>query len=360
MSQKIRVAVLFGGKSVEHKVSLRSAKNIIDHIDRQKFDVVLIGIDQQGSWYFLENYSKIITEGESLGLSLSQKTDPFYVMADNRSLGEVDVVFPVLHGNDGEDGSIQGLLRTINIPFVGSGVLGSSIAFDKLCTKKLLQQADIPSAKYTTIKLEDKDKINVEHIKKLLGLPFFIKPVASGSSVGVFKVKDKQSFEFGINDAFQYDNILLIEEFIEGREIEVAVKGNNQIEASLPGEIRIVGNHDFYSFDAKYVDDTGAELDMPADLHEVVRKNVQKLAINAYKALYCEDYARVDMFLKQNGDIIINEVNTIPGFTHISMFPQLWTLSGVNYTQLISQLISFAIEKHEQAIRIKREFDSAL
>jgi len=360
MSQKIRVAVLFGGKSVEHKVSLRSAKNIIDHIDRKKFDLVLIGIDQQGSWYFLEDYSTVITDGKPLGLYLSQKIDPFFVTADNRSIGPIDVVFPILHGNDGEDGSIQGLLRTINIPFVGSGVLGSSVAFDKLCSKKLLEEANIPTAKYTTISIEEKEKINFEDIKKLLELPFFIKPVASGSSVGVFKVRDRQSFDFAVSDAFQYDNILLIEEFIEGREIECAVKGNNQIEASLPGEIVVVGNHDFYSFDAKYVDDTGAQLYMPADLPEDIKQKVQNLAIRAYKALYCEDYSRVDMFLKRNGEIIINEVNTIPGFTHISMFPKLWTLTGMTYSQLITQLISFAIERHKQAIRIKREYDSAL
>jgi D-alanine-D-alanine ligase len=176
----------------------------------------------------------------------------------------------------------------------------------------------------------------------------------------VYKVKGKESFYASLNNAFQYDNTLLVEEFVEGREIECAVMGNDPVEASLPGEIRIVGDHDFYSFDAKYVDDTGAQLDMPASLPEETISRVQDLAKKAFKALYCEDYSRVDMFLKKNGDILINEINTIPGFTHISMFPQLWTLTGITYTQLITKLISFSLERHKQSLRIKRDYESAL
>lgn len=360
MSNKIRIAVLFGGKSVEHKISLKSAKNIIDHLDQEKFDPVLIGIDPRGSWFYLKEYKTDVTRGNPLALKLNQKEDPFYIISSHQSIGKIDVVFPILHGTDGEDGSIQGLLRSINIPFVGSGVLGSSIAFDKLISKKLLLQANIPSARYMAISITERDQIQFEDVQAQLGLPFFIKPIASGSSVGVFKIKEKDHFERALTDAFQYDNTLLVEEFIEGREIECAVMGNNPVETSLPGEIRIVGNHDFYSFDAKYVDDTGAELDMPAKLPEDAIKKIQELAKRAYKALSCEDYSRVDMFLKKNGDILINEVNTIPGFTHISMFPQLWTFAGMTYTQLITKLVSFALERHRQFIRIKRDFESAL
>ncbi len=360
MSNKIRIAILFGGKSVEHKISLKSAKNIIDHIDREKFDLVLMGIDPQGSWYYLKEYTPDVTQGEPLGLKLTQKENPFYLLSNQQSIGKIEVVFPILHGTDGEDGSIQGLLRSLNIPCVGSGVLGSSIAFDKLISKKLLLQANIPSARYMAISISEKDQVRFEDIRSELGLPFFIKPVASGSSVGVYKIKGKDSFDLALADAFQYDNTLLVEEFVEGREIECAVMGNNPVEASLPGEIRIVGNHDFYSFDAKYVDDTGAQLDMPAKLPEETIKKVQELAKKAFKALSCEDYSRVDMFLKKNGDILINEINTIPGFTHISMFPQLWTLTGMTYTQLITKLISFALEKHQQLMRIKRDYESVL
>jgi len=360
MAKKTRIAILFGGKSVEHKISLKSARNIIEHLDLGKFDPVLIGIDPQGTWYFLKDFSTEINKGEPLGVTLTQKSDPFYLLSNHRSIGAVEVVFPILHGTDGEDGSIQGLLRSLNIPLVGSGVLGSSVAFDKLASKKLLEQANIPSAKYMAISYNDKEGVTFEEVTHHLGLPFFIKPVASGSSVGVYKVKDKKFFRETLLDAFQYDNTLLVEEFIDGREIECAVMGNDPVEASLPGEIRIVGNHDFYSFDAKYVDESGAQLDMPAKLPEETIIKVQNLSIRAYKALYCEDYARVDMFLKKNGDILINEINTIPGFTHISMFPQLWTLTGITYKQLITKLISFAFERHQQIMRIKREYDSAL
>jgi D-alanine-D-alanine ligase len=360
MSDKLKVAILLGGKSVEHKVSLRSAKNIIDNIDRDRFDIVLIGIDQVGAWYFLDEYRMDVSEGKMLGLALTQKNDPFFILENQRSIGRIDVVFPILHGTDGEDGSIQGLLRTLNIPVVGSGVLGSSIAFDKLCSKKLLFQAEIPSAKFLAINFEEKDKIGFEEISDQLGVPFFIKPVSSGSSVGVFKVKDKENFIRSVEDAFQYDNVLLVEEFVKGREIECAVMGNNPVEASLPGEIRVTGNYDFYSFDAKYVDDSGAELDMPARLPAETVLRVQELAKKAFKALSCEDYSRVDMFLKDNGEIYINEINTIPGFTHISMFPQLWTLTGMTYTQLITKLITFAMEKHQGWMRIKRDYESAL
>ncbi|MBR9998167.1 MAG: D-alanine--D-alanine ligase, partial [Cyclobacteriaceae bacterium] len=314
----------------------------------------------QGSWYFLNEYRTVISEGESLGISLSQRNDPFFILENQRSIGKIDVVFPILHGTDGEDGSIQGLLRTLNIPVVGSGVLGSSIAFDKLCSKKLLFQANIPSAKYVALPVSEKGKVSFEEIRDQLGVPFFIKPVSSGSSVGVFKIRGKEDFNQALEDAFQYDNTLLVEEFVDGREIECAVMGNDPVEASLPGEIRVVGNHDFYSFDAKYVDDAGAQLDMPAKLPEETVKRVQELAKRAFKSLSCEDYSRVDMFLKKNGEIFINEINTIPGFTHISMFPQLWTLTGMTYTELITRLISYALEKHKGSMRIKRDYESAL
>jgi D-alanine-D-alanine ligase len=360
MTNKIRVAIIYGGKSVEHKISLKSAKNIIDHIDQDQFEPVLLGIDPEGSWYFLKDYATDVSQGEPLLLQLTQKEDRFTLRSTQQSLGRIDVAFPILHGTDGEDGSIQGLLRSLNIPCVGSGVLGSSIAFDKLVSKRLFLQANIPSAKYLAITISEQNRVNFGEVEAKLGLPFFIKPVASGSSVGVYKVKGRDSFVAALNDAFQYDNTLLVEEFVEGREIECAVMGNDPVEVSLPGEIRIAGNHDFYSFDAKYVDETGAQLDMPADLPDETVAKIRELAKKAYKALSCEDYSRVDMFLRKNGDILINEINTIPGFTHISMFPQLWTLTGTTYTQLITKLISFALDRHRYTLRIKRDYDSAL
>jgi D-alanine-D-alanine ligase len=360
MGKRKTVAILFGGKSVEHKISLRSAKNIYDNIDKDNFNIVLIGISQDGQWYYLEDYTFNIEEGEPIALKLTQRGDIFYTWKDGKSIGNIDIFFPVLHGNDGEDGSVQGLLRTLNIPLVGTGVLGSAVVFDKVCSKRLLTDAGIPNAKFLSYSLEEKELIDFHYVRQNLGLPFFVKPSASGSSVGVSKVEDEKTFTQAINDTFQYDNVVLIEEFIKGREIECSVKGNINPDVSQPGEIHVAGSYNFYSFDAKYVDDSGAELDMPANLPEETRVKIQEMAINAYKALYCEDFARVDMFLKENGEILVNEINSIPGFTHISMFPQLWKLDGISYTELITELIDTAFKKHNRQNRIKRDFESAL
>lgn len=360
MKEKKTVALLFGGKSVEHKVSLLSAKNIYDNIDTDKYDVLLIGIDQDGSWYYLENFSINISEGHPVALKLQQDKEVFFRFKDNISLGNIDVIFPVLHGNDGEDGSIQGLLTSAALPYVGTGVLGSSVSFDKVCSKKLLSEAGINNAKYLTFSIEDKEVIKYSEVAEKLGLPLFVKPVASGSSVGVSKVIDEGTFKKALEETFLYDNKVLIEEFVEGREIECAILGNLNPESSLPGEITVIGGHDFYSFDAKYVDDSGSKLDMPAKMSDEQTEKVRKLAVDAYKALYCEDFARVDMFVKKDGDIYLNEINTIPGFTNISMFPQLWKLHGITYTALISELIESALLKHRRQARIKRNFDSEL
>ena len=360
MSRTKTVAILFGGKSVEHKVSLRSAKNIFDNIDKDNYNVVLIGISQEGTWYYLENFTFDIENGEPIATRLCQEKDIFYTIKGNRSIGDIDIFFPVLHGNDGEDGSIQGLLRSLNMPVVGTGVLGSAVVFDKVCSKRLMTEAGIPNAKFLVYNIEDKDNIDFKSVKENLGLPFFVKPVASGSSVGVSKVADEKDFKIAIEDTFQYDNTVLIEEYVQGREIECSVKGNLFPDVSQPGEISVVGNYDFYSFEAKYVDDSGAKLDMPAKLDQEVVSRIKKIALEAYQTLYCEDFARVDLFLKDNGEIYVNEINSIPGFTHISMFPQLWKLDGLSYKDLITELIESAFSKHKRQNRIKRDYDSAL
>lgn len=360
MSEVKTVAILFGGRSVEHKISLRSAKNIFDNIDKDKYQVVLIGISQEGEWYLLKDFSFNLSEGDPLAVRLLPGKDVFFTVRNGKTIGKIDIFFPVLHGNDGEDGSIQGLLRTLNMPMVGTGVLGSAVVFDKVCSKRLLTEAGIRNARFLSYPMEEKDQIDFDHVRKSLGLPVFVKPAASGSSVGVSKVVDEKSFRLAIEDTFQYDNTVLIEEYIKGREIECSVKGNTNPDVSQAGEITVIGAHDFYSFDAKYVDDSGARLDMPADLPEETSRNIRELAAKAYKALFCEDFARVDMFLKENGDIYVNEINSIPGFTHISMFPQLWKLDGITYKDLISELIEKALEKHKRQERIKREFESDL
>ena len=358
MQNKMKVAILYGGKSVEHNVSLKSARNIYDNLDRERYDPVLIGIDQQGSWYFLPDYTPDIVSGQPLMIDLRQGKNIFYTCNDRKTLGTIDIVFPVLHGNDGEDGSIQGLLKTLNIPVVGTGVTGSAVAMDKLIAKKLLRDAGIPVSRFRHYTWEQKNEINFKEVADDLGLPLIIKPVASGSSVGVSRIENEEQFHAAIEDTFQYDNELLFEEFIRGREMECSVMGNGHPVASLPGEIFVAGHHALYSFDAKYVDDTGSRLEMPAKVAESLIPEIQDTVVRAYITLKCEDYSRVDFFLTPDEKIIINEINTIPGFTSISMFPQLWKLSGISYKELVTRLIEEALKKHGRNERLKRIFET--
>ncbi|HLF34476.1 MAG TPA: D-alanine--D-alanine ligase family protein [Cyclobacteriaceae bacterium] len=360
MSKKFTVAILYGGKSVEHQISLRSAKNVFDNIDRSKFEPLLIGIDLNGNWYQLHEFRNEIQDGDPVMMQLRQDNRVFFNMKENKNLGPVDIVFPVIHGNDGEDGSIQGLFKTLNIPVVGSGVTGSALAMDKVLSKKIMRDAGIKVSRFRHYFIEEKDSIRFEDVTADLGLPLIIKPVSSGSSVGVSKIKSREEFFMALDDTFQYDNEIIFEEFIAGREMECAVIGNRQPVASLPGEVLVASHHDFYSFEAKYVDDDGASLEMPARVPEDVVKRIHETVIKAYIALKCEDYSRVDFFLTPAGEIIINEINTIPGFTDISMFPQLWKISGIAYPDLVTRLIEEALQKHARNERLKRSFDSKL
>jgi D-alanine-D-alanine ligase len=360
MNKKLKVAIIFGGKSVEHKVSLRSARNIFENLDHDKYEPVLIGIDEAGNWYHLDEFSTNITGGDPLLLQLRQDNQIFFARKANKNLGQIDLVFPVLHGNDGEDGSIQGLFKTLNIPVVGSGVLGSAVSMDKVLAKKLLRDAGIRVTKFRHFIYEELAGIKFEEIVAVLGLPLIIKPVSSGSSVGVSKIRTREEFNDAIKDTFQYDNEILFEEFIDGRELECSVIGNQNPIASLPGEVIVSKHHDFYSFDAKYVDEAGATIEMPAKLPAEIVTRAQEIVVKAYKVLKCEDYSRVDFFLTREGEIIINEINTIPGFTNISMFPQLWKLSGISFPQLITRLIDEAILKFNRTARLKRVYESKL
>jgi D-alanine-D-alanine ligase len=255
--------------------------------------------------------------------------------------GGIDVVFPVLHGPFGEDGTVQGLLKLANLPFVGAGVLGSAVGMDKDVMKRLLRDAEIPVGKFLVF--QRGDTLSYGKIKKQLGLPLFVKPANLGSSVGISKVSKKREFRAAIDEAFRYDNKVIIEEYIDGREIECSVLGNDEPAASLPGEI--VVRHDFYSYDAKYIDDQGARLEIPAKLSRSVIRKIRKIAVRAYKALCCEGMARVDFFVQANGRVLVNEINTIPGFTKISMYPKMWEASGLSYPRLIDRLIRLALER---------------
>jgi D-alanine-D-alanine ligase len=386
--KKTTVGIIFGGKSAEHDVSLQSAKNIYDAIDRDKFEPVLIGIDKGGKWLYGEGGSGIGDQGSGISACLSPSGDQVALIPesagvlsrtlpppdpqprpkvegspldtppipDPRSpIPRIDVVFPILHGPFGEDGTVQGLLKLAGVPFVGSGVLGSAVGMDKDVMKRLFREAGIPIGKFLAFRQHEPIPPFAEIEAALGGCPFFVKPANMGSSVGISKVHNEAEFSAAINEAFQYDTKIVIEEFIQGREIECAVLGNENPAASVPGEI--IPSHEFYSYEAKYLDEKGAVLQIPAQLDGETEKRIREISIKVFQTLCCDGLARVDSFLRENGDIIVNEINTMPGFTRISMYPKLWEAGGLGYTDLITRLIELAMEKHEKerALKISRD-----
>ncbi len=358
---------MFGGRSAEHEISLQSAKNVIAALNKKKYEPVLIGIDKQGHW-FLNDSSKFLLNadnpkliklnkgGQSVTLVTGRNERGALVSLDRaRDTRPVDVVFPVLHGTYGEDGTVQGMLKLMDVPFVGSGVLGSAVGMDKDVMKRLFRDAGLPIAKFITVSRNQARKLSFKRVKNFLGLPFFVKPANLGSSVGIHKVHSKKEFGPAVRDAFLYDSKILFEQYIKGRELECSVLGNEQPRASLPGEV--IPRHEFYSYEAKYIDENGADLKIPADLPAPIARRVQELAVAAFKALNLEGMARVDFFLRGKKEVIINEVNTIPGFTKISMYPKLWAASGLSQTELISRLIEQALERHTREKKLKTNFD---
>jgi len=356
VKQKIKVAIVFGGRSTEHAISLLSAQNVLGALDRKKFDPVLIGIDKKGQWHFNEESMSLLNASDANSISmtnldnpvlLSQNTDQKTLTSVQTSevVSTVDVLFPVLHGTYGEDGSIQGLAKLANIPVVGCGVLGSAIGMDKDIMKRILRDDNIEVAKWVTVK-HTSEGINYKDIVNTLGSELFIKPANLGSSVGVTYSEDEDSFFKGLNEALKFDPKVIVEEKITGREIECAVLGNENPKASVPGEI--IPKDGFYSFESKYLDESGAKLQIPADLTESQVRNVQTLALDTFKLLECSGMSRIDMFMKDDDSLIINEINTIPGFTNISMYPKLWEYSGLPQKDLITKLIELAIEAHQK------------
>ena len=366
--KRIRVGILFGGKSAEHEVSLQSAKNVYDAIDREKYEPLLIGIDKSGRWLLNDESHFLLNADDPKNIKLNPSSDAVVLIPQgggeiaNLSGGmrrPVDVVFPILHGPFGEDGTVQGLLKLADIPFVGSGVLASSAGMDKDVMKRLLRDAGLPIGKFIVLRSGEKIPL-YEEICAELAAPVFIKPANMGSSVGVSKVNNKDDYLPAVNSAFQFDNKIIIEEFISGRELECSVLGtsfsadnSSEIKASVPGEV--IPSQEFYSYDAKYIDESGAELIIPAKVPIETVKSIQELAIAVFKTLCCDGLARVDFFLKDNGDIIVNEINTMPGFTRISMYPKLWEVSGISYTNLIDRLIELAIQRFEKEKKLKTD-----
>jgi D-alanine-D-alanine ligase len=349
------VAIIFGGRSSEHEVSLRSAKNVFEALDKSKFDFVLVGISKEGSWYRFAGPEVFNSAVRLSDKSLPANADPVALICEsgkplfyslkNQAKFQIDCAFPILHGTFGEDGTIQGLFKMMGLAFVGCGVWSSAAGMDKEVMKRLLTLEGIHNAKYAL--LTPQNKMSFEELSKKLGAPFFIKPANAGSSVGVHKIKTKEDFESGLKDALSYDSKVLAEEFIQGRELECAVMGlSATAKASVPGEV--IANHEFYSYEAKYVDENGASTVIPAKLTPAEIELVQKLAIKTYQVMGCDGLTRVDFFLKKNGELYVNEINTIPGFTKISMYPKMWEASGVGYSDLVTKLIGFAFEKYAE------------
>ena len=363
MVTKTRVGILFGGKSAEHEVSLQSAKNVIDAIDKDKYDIVLIGLDKSGRWLLNDTSEFLLNIGDPKQIKLGAASNAVALapqsggklsgLSGSPSHTSVDVVFPILHGPCGEDGTVQGLLKLADVPFVGSGVLGSAVGMDKDVMKRLLRDAGLPIGKFTAIKTCD-EVPDYDDISKELGATLFVKPANMGSSVGVSKAGNRDDYESAVAKAFDYDTKILIEEFIPGREIECAVLGNDEPIASVPGEV--LPSHEFYSYEAKYIDEKGAVLKIPADLPGDIAEKVRDLSVQTFKALCCEGLARVDFFLKNDRTVIVNEINTIPGFTAISMYPLLWEASGVSYTILIDKLLQLAVERFGREHNLKTTF----
>ncbi len=358
MQRKIRLAVVFGGRSAEHEVSVASARNVLAAIDPDQYDVVLLGIDRQGRWYLGGDSIRLLeSAGRLPALATAAAGSPVTEVAivprgasnalvelgANRDLGAVDVVFPVLHGPYGEDGSVQGLCRLANIPCVGAGVLASAVGMDKDVMKRLLREAGIPTPRHLLLE-RGTPPLDFAEARRVLGSPVFVKPANLGSSVGVSKAADEESWRRAVTEAFRYDTRVLAEEAIEGRELECSVLGNDEPMASVPGEV--LPTHDFYDYEAKYIDEHGAVLQIPARLPAEIAEGVRALAVRTFRVLCCSGMARVDMFLRPDGTILVNEINTIPGFTSISMYPRLWEASGIPYRELVNRLVDLAVERH--------------
>lgn len=349
------IAILFGGKSAEYEVSLKSASNLFNAIDRTKFTPLLIGVDKSGEWFYNPLYDQYNINlakhdyfADATNIYLSHSIDKFEIISkkSNMVMANMDVAFPIIHGTYGEDGTLQGILKSINIPFVGPDILGSAIAMDKDITKRLLKAADIPVADSYTLYKQYPYKHTFEEISSKLGLPLFIKPANAGSSVGVSKVSNKSDFNSGVSTAFQFDNKILVEEAIIGKEIECGILGNEDVRASIVGEI--VATKDFYSYNAKYMNSTEATLQIPAKIDNHLSECIRACAIKAFKTICCEGMARVDFFLTKENRFVLNEINTLPGFTEISMYPKLWEHTGVSYTDLITELVLLSLQKHKR------------
>ena len=355
---KLRVAILFGGRSAEHEISLLSARFVLESLDPARYEAVLVGIDKSGRWSLQEGASLLEASRDPRLVKLNGSTPGVLLPPHPERTGEhlmrvereasplgVDVVFPVLHGPMGEDGTVQGLLELSGVPYVGAGVLGSAVGMDKDVMKRLLLQAGLPVLPYETVRRRDWQRSEAEVLQRLaqLGYPQFVKPANLGSSVGIRRVLSVEQLAPAVLHAFEFDDKLVVESGLDHpREIECAVLGGDLPRASIAGEITIDHPDGFYSYDAKYVDESGAQTRIPAELSPDQLAEVQRLALATFDVLECEGLARVDLFLDRGGELFVNEINTLPGFTAVSMFPKLWQASGVSAPELMTLLIDDA------------------
>ncbi len=363
LSDKLRVGVIFGGRSGEHEVSLRSAESIINALDREKYQVVPIAITKEGKWLASSAATNLLPHAviEHADQHVAILGDPterglarFNHEGRSGQREILDLVFPVLHGTYGEDGTIQGLLEMAHLPYVGCGVLASATGMDKVVMKRLFRECGLPIVDFTDFLRAQWEALPREIARRVIaeiGFPCFVKPANLGSSVGISKAIDEKTLDEAIALAAQFDRKIMVERGVDAREIEVAVLGNDEPVASLPGEI-VPQSAEFYDYKAKYVDDQGARLIIPAELSAELTAEIQRMAIQSFRAIDGSGLARVDFFLeRKTGRLLVNEINTMPGFTSISMYPKLWEATGLGYSQLIDRLIELAFERHREKSR---------
>ncbi|MCV9960569.1 D-alanine--D-alanine ligase [Pararhizobium sp. BT-229] len=357
MSSRLRIAVLLGGRSAEHDVSILSARNVLKALDPARYDVVPILITRGGKWLVLGFEGGALPEpvpetGPEISLVPGGRGRLFVMPKDGpaHELPAIDILFPVLHGPHGEDGSVQGLAEVAMVPLVGCGILGSATAIDKDVAKRLLKEAGLPVARSLTVHYGEVPSF--DDVAKELGLPVFVKPARQGSSVGVSKAQTSEQFLTALAEGFRHDRKVLVEEFIQGREIECSIleEVDGALTASVPGEIIPAESHGFYSYDAKYIDPSGAVLSIPAELPADVTQQIRTMSRQAFRALGCDGMARIDFFVRPDMSAVINEINTIPGFTDISMYAKALAASGIAYADVIDRLIEHGLARSQRPV----------
>ena len=363
MKKKLNIGLIFGGRSGEHEVSLISARSIWNALDKNKYNIILIGISKKGYWhlgdsadFWIDHHDPkaIRLNLEAIQIIAENKDGRIFLTKNGENLSHIDVFFPITHGVFGEDGCLQGFLELLSAAYVGPNVLGSAVCMDKDVMKRLLIQAGISTARFYSLSRSQYNTKFLDKITRDLKFPIFVKPANTGSSVGISKAKNKKELREAIEEAFQYDNKIVLEEHIQGREIECSVMGNEKPVASVPGEIKL--KSEFYSYEAKYLDESLAMPIPVANLPKKTVKKIQELAIKVFKTLECEGMGRVDFFITPNGKIYVNEINTLPGFTSISMYPKMFEKSGLKFPALLDKLIQLALNRQRRNDKLKRSF----